>query len=86
MKKNEDKILNIVGVRFGKLIILSSLKRDCDSYTYTGIDRVDNKKGYVVDNVVSCCTICNRVKNNMSYIDFKKWICDLCNTQALLPG
>jgi len=28
----------------------------------------------------------DKILNNMSYIDFKKWICDLCNTQALLPG
>lgn len=31
-----------------------------------GIDRVDNKRGYEIDNVVSCCTICNRMKMNLS--------------------
>jgi len=27
-----------------------------------GIDRVDNTKGYVVDNCVPCCEMCNRIK------------------------
>ena len=28
-----------------------------------GIDRVDNTKGYTNENTVSCCEICNRIKN-----------------------
>jgi hypothetical protein len=27
-----------------------------------GIDRVDNERGYSLDNVVSCCIVCNRMK------------------------
>lgn len=27
-----------------------------------GLDRVDNSRGYVIDNVVSCCGMCNRMK------------------------
>lgn len=29
-----------------------------------GLDRLDNAKGYIVDNVVSCCTVCNRTKSD----------------------
>jgi hypothetical protein len=29
-----------------------------------GIDRVDNSKGYTLDNSVPCCMICNRMKTN----------------------
>jgi len=29
---------------------------------YSGIDRVDSSIGYVVNNVVPCCTMCNRMK------------------------
>lgn len=28
----------------------------------SGLDRLDNSVGYTIDNVVSCCTICNRIK------------------------
>ena len=35
-----------------------------------GIDRLDNKKGYTIDNSVPCCTVCNRMKLNSSVDDF----------------
>jgi hypothetical protein len=35
-----------------------------------GIDRVDNNKGYQLDNCVSCCTICNRMKMDHSLMDW----------------
>lgn len=43
-------------------------------YVYNGIDRIDSDKGYTLDNVVPCCSICNHAKNNMSYKDFLEWI------------
>jgi hypothetical protein len=39
-----------------------------------GIDRVDNKKGYVKDNCVSCCKYCNFAKHTMTEDEFYKWI------------
>lgn len=39
-------------------------------YKYTGLDRIDNSKGYTIDNVVPCCKICNQMKSNLSYKDF----------------
>ena len=30
-----------------------------------GYDRADNDRGYIRDNVVPCCTICNRAKSNL---------------------
>lgn len=35
-----------------------------------GIDRIDNSKHYVDDNVVACCTTCNRMKHTMSVSEF----------------
>lgn len=35
-----------------------------------GLDRVDNSLGYLIDNVVSCCERCNRMKLTMSKEDF----------------
>ena len=42
------------------------------NYTYNGLDRKDNKKGYEKDNVVPCCGICNHAKHTMNYEDFLK--------------
>ena len=39
-------------------------------FLYNGIDRKDNNIGYIIENCVSCCGICNRMKMDMSYDDF----------------
>ena len=44
-----------------------------------GIDRIDSSKGYEISNCISCCTICNKMKNTQSQQDFIKrckLICD----------
>jgi len=35
------------------------------SETGIGPDRLDNQKGYVIENVVSCCKVCNQLKSNL---------------------
>jgi len=35
-------------------------------YEYNGIDRVDSSRGYIIDNCVSCCGVCNVMKRDMS--------------------
>ena len=37
---------------------------------YSGIDRVDNHIGYDLDNCVSCCLRCNRMKMDMTLEEF----------------
>ena len=44
---------------------------------YNGIDRINSKLGYIIDNVVPCCTICNFGKNDLTYEEFTNWINDL---------
>ena len=39
-----------------------------------GIDRLDNNLGYVYNNCVASCQICNTAKNNSSVQEFKSWI------------
>jgi len=46
---------------------------DMSFFSYSGIDRVDNTRGYEVDNVVSCCKICNRAKDKMPQVEFLSW-------------
>jgi len=45
-------------------------KRGYNVYSYTGIDRVDNSVGYLPSNCVSCCSWCNRAKNNGALANF----------------
>lgn len=49
-------------------------KRSNGGYTYTGIDRLDSDKGYVIDNVVPCCSQCNFIKNKYHHDEFVQWI------------
>jgi hypothetical protein len=47
------------------------------AYIYNGIDRVDNTLGYIKENVVPCCTTCNKMKINYNqtfFIDHVKKI------------
>ena len=46
-------------------------------FVYSGIDRKDNDLGYIPENTVSCCRVCNLAKNSMSYDDFMAWRRDL---------
>jgi len=47
---------------------------DTGTYSYNGIDRIDNSMGYTVENSVPCCGICNRAKMDMGYQEFLAWI------------
>jgi len=44
------------------------------TYTYNGIDRVDNTKGYTLDNCVPCCMYCNKAKLDRDVLEFLMWI------------
>lgn len=37
-----------------------------EGYPLSGLDRIDNSKGYTLDNVRPCCRVCNVAKNNMT--------------------
>lgn len=43
-------------------------------FSYSGIDRRDNSRGYIPGNVVSCCWDCNKAKNKMSEEQFLLWV------------
>lgn len=50
----------------------NTYKHDVEPYTkkYNGIDRVDNSKGYLPNNVVPCCKHCNWMKRDFNKDDF----------------
>jgi len=52
------------------------------NYIYNGLDRVDNNKGYTLDNAVPCCYICNKAKGSLSQDEFVIWIHKLIKFQS----
>lgn len=55
-----------------------------DSYVCNGIDRVDNSKGYTLDNSVPCCVICNLAKRSLSIKEFFNWVERISNNKDAL--
>jgi 5-methylcytosine-specific restriction endonuclease McrA len=52
----------------------NSLKDNLKSKSYrlkfNGLDRINNTKGYEIDNVVPCCKYCNRSKSTLTVQEF----------------
>lgn len=48
---------------------------------YNGIDRIDNSKGYTIENCITCCNQCNWAKKNYSAGQFEIWIKRLFKNQ-----
>lgn len=46
-------------------------------YPYSSLDRVDNTKGYLLENVVPCCAFCNRAKSDRPVEEFLGWLTGL---------
>jgi hypothetical protein len=44
------------------------------TYTYNGLDRLNNNLGYTYKNCVTCCKRCNTAKMTSSFEDFLFWI------------
>ena len=53
------------------------------AYSYNGIDRVDNNKGYILENVVPCCKRCNYMKREMGQEDFINHVVSIYNNLKL---
>lgn len=51
-----------------------------------GLDRVDNSKGYTLNNVVPCCTHCNKAKAELSYDEFRTLISKIHQVFVLNGG
>lgn len=62
--------------------VLKVRNRFGKDYVYNGIDRVDNTKGYTLDNCVPCCKKCNQAKMNLPVEQFKSLIVSIYNNWA----
>lgn len=59
--------------------IIKGQGKTSGDYIFTGIDRIDNSKGYTVKNVVPCCFDCNNAKKTLSQNDFLELITKIYN-------
>jgi hypothetical protein len=59
--------------------IIKGQGKTSGDYIFTGIDRIDNSKGYAVKNVVPCCFDCNNAKKTLSQNDFLELIRKIYN-------
>lgn len=55
----------------------SIFSKENGSFTYNGLDRVDNTQDHIIDNCVPCCWVCNRAKNSRTLDEFKQYINNL---------
>ena len=46
---------------------------------FNGVDRIDNIKGYIKDNVASCCMTCNYLKRDLEYDKFMYKLYEIYN-------
>lgn len=49
-------------------------KGNYGEYIYNGVDRLDNTVGYILENCVPCCKICNNAKHAMPLYEFYNWV------------
>lgn len=62
-------------------------RKDCNGkYMYNGMDRIDNDKGYIEDNIVPCCKICNLAKGTSTPLEFGEWINRLVQFRSKTNG
>lgn len=67
--KNGSKVRNIE-FNLTESQFFELLKNECHycgSKENIGIDRINNNKGYSIDNCTACCSCCNYLKWKMSY-------------------
>jgi len=79
--KRRNKYFNLTLKDFEK--ITSSKCKYCGKFSnennYCGIDRLDNKIGYILENCVPCCDKCNRFKYIYSYKEMIEHAKDIVN-------
>lgn len=84
--KNKNRVFDLSKEEFKKLTqkecfycgrLPSTIKKSKSKYStfvYNGIDRIDSDKGYIKDNVITCCEMCNKMKTDHSLDEFKNHI------------
>lgn len=62
------------GVEFSKEYVRHSKVFNSEKVYLNGIDRVDSSLGYLDENIVPCCKICNSAKSNKTLGEFVEYV------------
>lgn len=68
--KHKEHIFDLSFEEFKAIVVQPCIYCGKVPNVYNGIDRVDNSKGYTLENSVSCCGWCNKMKLTFSQKDF----------------
>ena len=72
-----DEVSNIINkpcYYCGAVNSNKKITKNCQGFSYNGIDRVNSLKDYTIDNVVPCCDFCNKAKGNKTKDEFLSWV------------
>lgn len=62
------------GAKPNQKYLVKNVTDDLGDYIYNGLDRINNSKGYDLDNVIPCCGTCNFMRHTLSLDEFYKHI------------
>jgi hypothetical protein len=62
--------------------VMKAPSTETETFTYSGIDRLDNTKGYITGNCVPCCGFVNRAKSDMKHDEFIEMCRLVANTTS----
>lgn len=66
-----------------KQIYYKGKRHNNGHYLHNGIDRIDSSIGYVKNNILPCCEICNKAKRDLPMSEFLVWIDRLVKFKTL---
>lgn len=59
--------------------LVENVTDNLGTYIYNGLDRIDNLKGYDLENVITCCGTCNFMRNKLTMEDFFTHVAKIAN-------
>lgn len=74
--------INAFVTKAGRYLSKNKTRANLGWVAFNGIDRKNSDVGYLVDNCVGCCSVCNYAKGKLSQDDFEAWIDRLCEYKS----
>jgi len=82
--KRKRLAFSLPGTEFGALVSTPCFYCGAPATPIYGLDRTDNNLGYILENIVPCCRVCNYAKRDMKSVEFLNWVERIHAHQSLL--